>query len=76
MNADFSNDVLLDADLFARVKAVHDKKTHKPKLTPEQETLLDESYKGFVRGGALLDEKRKRACAKSASACRCWAPRS
>ena len=59
LNADFSNDVLLDATLFARVKAVHDKKTHKPKLTAEQKTLLEESYKGFVRGGALLNEKKK-----------------
>jgi peptidyl-dipeptidase Dcp len=29
-------------------------------LTPEQKTLLDDSYKGFVRGGALLDADKKK----------------
>jgi peptidyl-dipeptidase Dcp len=60
ISADFSNDILLDEALFARVKAVHDKKTHKPALTTEQKTLLEESYKGFVRGGALLNGKKKK----------------
>lgn len=60
LSANFSSDVLLDEKLFARVKAVHDKKAHKPALTTEQKTLLDESYKGFARGGALLNEKKKK----------------
>ncbi len=58
INADFTSDVLLDEDLFTRVKAVHDQKK-KLTLTPEQATLLDETSKGFVRGGALLDDKKK-----------------
>ena len=58
LNADFSSDVLLDEELFARVKAVYDRRK-KLDLTPEQETLLDETYRGFVRGGALLDQKKK-----------------
>lgn len=56
--AGFSSDVALDADLFARVEAVH-RKIGGLDLTPEQKTLLDETYKGFVRGGAKLDDKGK-----------------
>ncbi|HBR68250.1 MAG TPA: peptidase M3, partial [Rhodospirillaceae bacterium] len=59
ISANFGSDVILDADLFARVKAVFDKKDTLD-LTPEQQTMLEESYKEFVRGGALLDEKKKR----------------
>lgn len=61
INSNFSSDVLLDADLFARVKAVHDQNEETPLgLTPEQEMLLTESYRGFVRGGALLDEEKQK----------------
>ncbi|MFC1731978.1 M3 family metallopeptidase, partial [candidate division KSB1 bacterium] len=49
-----SDDILLDADLFKRVKAVYDMKDDIGP-TVEQEKLLDETYKGFVRGGANLD---------------------
>ncbi len=59
ISANFGSDVILDADLFARVKAVFDKKDTLG-LTPEQKTMLEESYKEFVRGGALLDETKKR----------------
>ncbi len=58
INANFSNDIMLDADLFARVKAVYDQRDDLG-LTPEQYTLLDDSYRGFVRSGALLDEEKK-----------------
>jgi len=54
----FSSDIMLDPVLFARVKAVHDQKDALD-LTTEQMTLLTESYKGFVRAGALLDEAGK-----------------
>lgn len=54
----FSNDVMHDAALFERVKTVHDRKETLG-LTPEQTMLLDESYKSFVRGGALLGEEDK-----------------
>ncbi len=58
LGAKFSNDVLLDAKLFKRVKAVYDKR-ESLKLTPEQKTLLEDTYKGFVRGGAGLSKKKK-----------------
>lgn len=58
INADFSSDVILDEKLFERVRAVYNNR-EKLSLTPEQQTLLEDSYKGFVRGGALLDDKKK-----------------
>ena len=58
LNANFSSDIMLDADLFARIKAVYDQKDDLD-LTPEQQTLLDDTYKGFVRSGALLDDDKK-----------------
>lgn len=58
LNANFSSDVAMDADLFARVKAVYDKREALD-LTPEQKTLLEDTYIGFVRGGALLNDEDK-----------------
>lgn len=54
----FGNDISLNPDLFARVKAVHDT-VDQSTLTTEQKTLLDKTYKGFVRNGALLNEDDK-----------------
>lgn len=54
----FGNDVSLDADLFARVKDVYDNRAAF-NLTPVQNRLLENTYKGFVRGGALLDAAGK-----------------
>lgn len=53
-----SNDVMLDADLFKRIKSVYDDRANLT-LTREQEMLLDKTYKAFVRSGALLDETGK-----------------
>lgn len=58
LNAQFSSDVMLDEVLFARIRAVYDQRDTLD-LTPEQDTLLDDTYRGFVRAGALLDEKKK-----------------
>lgn len=58
ISSSFSNDILHDAALFARVKAVYDSKDTLS-LTAEEDMLLEETYKGFVRGGALLDKKDK-----------------
>ena len=51
-----ANDIRLNQKLFERVKYVH---RHHRKLTPEEKMLLDNCYDGFVRSGALLDEKGK-----------------
>ena len=53
-----NDDIYLDPKLFARVKAVHEKRD-KLKLTPEQLRLLTETYKAFVRGGANLSDSDK-----------------
>ena len=50
------DDINLNPELFARVKAVYDQKDQLD-LTKEQKKLLSESYKGFVRGGANLNEE-------------------
>lgn len=51
-----ANDVSLNPELFKRIKYVYEK--HR-ELTPEEARLLENSYKGFVRSGALLDEEGK-----------------
>lgn len=51
-----ANDISLNPKLFERIKAVYEK--HR-ELTPEENKLLEESYDGFVRSGALLSEDDK-----------------
>ncbi|MBP6068413.1 M3 family metallopeptidase [Bacteroides sp.] len=48
------DDISLNPALFARVKQVYDRRASF-NLNPEQTKLLEETYKGFVRGGANLD---------------------
>ncbi|MBR6441503.1 MAG: M3 family metallopeptidase [Bacteroidales bacterium] len=45
------DDIALNAKLFERIKAVYDQRESLG-LNPEQMRLLEETYKGFVRGGA------------------------
>ncbi len=54
MMSKHSDDILLNPDLFARIKAVYDKRK-RFELNAEQQMLLEKMYKRFVRGGALLD---------------------
>ncbi|MBX3039524.1 MAG: M3 family metallopeptidase [Bdellovibrionaceae bacterium] len=54
----FSSDVSLDAEIFAKVKAVHEK-SGSLKLDIEEAKLLEKTYLSFARNGALLDEKAK-----------------
>lgn len=56
--SELANDINLNLDLFEKVKAVYAKKDSLD-LTAEQHTLLEKSYKGFVRNGALLDDDKK-----------------
>ncbi len=58
MLSEFGNDISLNKDLFARVKSVY-KQKDKLDLNAEQKTLLENSYKGFVRNGANLTEDQK-----------------
>ncbi|GAB3223254.1 M3 family metallopeptidase [Algoriphagus aestuariicola] len=49
-----ANDVLLDQELFQRVAQVFGEKD-KQSLSAEQTTLLEKTYKSFVRNGAKLN---------------------
>ena len=51
-----ANDVRLNKRLFERVKYVYE---HHRDLNPEEQMLLETSYDGFVRSGALLDDAGK-----------------
>lgn len=53
-----SNDILLDEELFGRIQQVYEQRAELP-LTEEQKTLLDKTYKAFVRNGANLDDTQK-----------------
>ncbi|MDX1949354.1 MAG: M3 family metallopeptidase [Rickettsiales bacterium] len=52
------SDISLDSLLFKQIKAVYDKK-NEYNLREEEEILLDDSYKSFVRNGALLNDNDK-----------------
>lgn len=54
----FQNDIRLNTALFERIKFVYDNE-NTSSLTPEQKTLLEKEYKGFVRNGALLSKDEK-----------------
>lgn len=56
-----SNKIMLNRELWLRVKAVHDK--HRP-LTAEEDMLLKDMYQSFVRHGALLSDDDKKSFAQ------------
>ncbi len=72
-----ANDVRLNKRLFERIKAVYDLYNNPAEgapapreLSAEEQRLLEKSYDGFVRSGALLDEVGKdklRAISEEAS---------
>ena len=53
-----SDDINLNPELFARVKAVYEQKDQLG-LTVEQQKLLENTYKRFVRSGAELNDDQK-----------------
>lgn len=53
-----SDDIMLNADLFKRIKTVYDNRKSL-NLNPEQSRLLEETYKSFVRSGANLEVNDK-----------------
>lgn len=52
------DDIALNQKLFARIKAVYDQRESLD-LNTEQRRLLEETYKGFVRGGANVPEEQQ-----------------
>ena len=67
IESEFRDWVNLNPDLFKKVKAVYDKHNSmelNPEggdaiLTKEERKVLENTYKRFVRGGALLDDEKK-----------------
>ena len=55
---EYSAKISQNEQLFEKIKNVYDEK-EKYELNEEQKMLLDETYKGFVRSGALLNESDK-----------------
>lgn len=55
---EFSAKISQNSKLFDKIKKVYDEK-NTYRLTEEQHTLLDETYNGFVRSGALLNDSQK-----------------
>ena len=55
---EYSAKISQNEKLFEKIKKVFDEK-EKYNLNEEQEMLLTETYKGFVRSGALLNEAQK-----------------
>ena len=64
--ADYSSEISLNADLFARYQALWDQRANLD-LTAEQARVLELSYKNYVRAGALLegDDRARYAKIKS-----------
>ena len=60
---DYSMYVSLNAPLFEKVKAVYEKKDELG-LATDQLKLLEDNYKGFVRGGANLSDEDKEVYSK------------
>ena len=53
--AAFNDEIRLNPDLFKRVKSVYDNQANF-NLDPEQQYILENLYKGFVRNGANLNK--------------------
>jgi peptidyl-dipeptidase Dcp len=56
--SDFGNDITLNEQLFARIKSVYEQRNQLV-LNTEETTLLEKTYRRFVRSGANLDESDK-----------------
>ena len=56
--SDFGNDITLNEKLFDRIKTVHHQRENL-QLNVEESTLLEKTYRRFVRSGANLDETDK-----------------
>jgi Zn-dependent oligopeptidase len=60
---EFSNDLLLNEQLFSKVKAVYEN-SEGFNLNAEQHMLLDKQYKSFARNGANLSSAKKKTLRK------------
>lgn len=58
MLTEYANDIILNEQLFEKIKIVYDT-TLKSKLSQEEVRLLDKTYKDFSKNGALLSPEDK-----------------
>ena len=56
--SEHSDNISLNSELFERINTLH-KNVDNLGLTTEQERLLDENYKSFVRSGIMLSDEQK-----------------
>ncbi|MFO0322821.1 MAG: M3 family metallopeptidase [Bacteroidota bacterium] len=56
--SDYANDIMQNDALFKKVETVYLSK-NELNLNPEQQTLLEMTYKNFVRNGSKLDSNQK-----------------
>lgn len=56
--SDYANDIMLNMGLFKKVEVVFNHQSSLD-LNPEQITLLDKTYKSFVRNGSKLNDSQK-----------------
>ena len=56
--SEHDDNISLNKELFAKVKAVYDRR-ESLNLSTEQNRLLEKKYKGFVRAGANLNEEQQ-----------------
>ncbi|MCU0443308.1 MAG: M3 family metallopeptidase [Microscillaceae bacterium] len=56
--SEYGNDITLNENLFQKIKSVYEQR-NQLKLNTEQSTLLEKTYKSFVRNGANLNETQK-----------------
>ena len=61
--SEYSSQISQNEALFNRIKKVFDEKENYS-LNEEQQMLLNETYKGFVRNGALLNDEDKKKLEK------------
>lgn len=54
----FSDEMMMNADLFNRVKSLYDRRDSLG-LAHDETRALEETYKSFVRNGALLDAEKQ-----------------
>ncbi|SFI13611.1 M3 family metallopeptidase [Halpernia frigidisoli] len=59
---EFSSKISQNEKLFTKIKSVYSQKNRD--LNDEQKMLLEETYKGFVRSGANLDDEKKQELEK------------
>ena len=57
----FSNDLLQDSEIFSRIKKLYEDSQDNEDISVEQQSILEDQYRAFIRNGSLLNDDEKRA---------------